>query len=77
MYVLRYIVARTRNHCCTGNNNALCVMLLLLFSYLSLQTMQKYWVLHNNVWVVNLCYRQQCKLYVVFFEKELKLIQTN
>jgi len=27
--------------------------------------------------VVNLCYRQQCKLYAVFFEKELKLIPTT
>jgi len=36
------IVARSRNYCCTGNNNALCVVFLLFFSYMSLQTVQKY-----------------------------------
>ena len=82
MYTLRYTVARTRNHCCTGDNNALCVTVLLLlllllsFSYLSLQNMQKYWVLRSSVCVVNLCHRRR-KLYVVFFEKQLKLIPTN
>jgi hypothetical protein len=72
--VLRYFVARTRNHYCTGNNNALCVVVVVVVVVVVQLTVTANYakilsVEQKNACVVNLCYRQQRKLYVVFFEK--------
>jgi hypothetical protein len=48
-------VARSRDHCCSGNTTMNCV----LFSYTSLSNMCKYWVLHNNAFKEILCRQQQ------------------
>ena len=42
---------------------------------LHVTVIQKYLVLHNKTIMVNLCHRQQCKLYVPIFE--LNYIPTN
>ena len=60
-------MARSLNHFAVETTlNSVCVIVVVELRCTS--TIQKYSVLRNNAFMVNLCHRQQCKLNLLVFE---------